>query len=90
MKLVETADVFLTNYLPQRAQEAPDRRRRHPGPQPAHHHRPRLGHGPKGPEAHKGGYDGATFWAARAASGNAMPSARNGWPPGSQPGASAT
>ena len=40
-KLAATSDVFLTNKLPERAHEAADRRRRHPGPQPEHHLRAR-------------------------------------------------
>ena len=43
--------------------QAQDRHRRHPRPQPEHRHRPRLGQGPKGPDAEKGGFDGAAFWA---------------------------
>ena len=81
MKLVETADVFLTNYLPQiRAKlniDVDDLRARNPNIIIARG----SGNGPKGPEAHKGGYDGATFW-ARGGVGNAMPEREGGWPPG--------
>ena len=81
MKLVETADVFLTNYLPQvRAKlkiDTDDLRARNPNIIVARG----SGNGPKGPEAHKGGYDGATFW-ARGGVGNAMPEREGGWPPG--------
>src|SRR5690606_28946411 len=38
------------------------------------------GAGPRGPDAHKGGYDGAAFW-ARGGVGSTMPD-RDGWPPG--------
>jgi crotonobetainyl-CoA:carnitine CoA-transferase CaiB-like acyl-CoA transferase len=41
------------------------------------------GTGPKGPEAEKGGYDGASFW-ARGGVGATMPERDDGWPP-SQP-----
>ncbi len=41
------------------------------------------GAGPRGPEAHKGGYDGASFW-ARGGVGATMPEQAEGWPP-SQP-----
>ena len=41
-KLVETADVFLTSFLPDGAPEAADRRRAHPGGQPEHRLRPGL------------------------------------------------
>ena len=81
MKLVETADVFLTNYLPHvRAKlklDTEDLRARNPNIVIARG----TGNGPKGPEAHKGGYDGATYW-ARGGVGNAMPEREGGWPPG--------
>ncbi|WP_426574713.1 CaiB/BaiF CoA transferase family protein [Aquihabitans sp. McL0605] len=80
MKLVATADVFLTNYLPQvRAKlkiDTDDIRAANPNIIIARG----SGAGPKGPEAHKGGYDGAAFW-ARGGVGESMP-AREGWPPG--------
>ena len=41
------------------------------------------GAGPKGPEAEKGGYDGASFW-ARGGLGAVMPEREGGWP-ASQP-----
>lgn len=63
LKLVETADVFLTNFRPQARRklgiEADDLRTVNP----------RLiyvrgsGQGQRGPEAERGGYDGCTFWA---------------------------
>jgi len=80
MKLVETADVFLTNYLPHvRAKlgiDVEDLRAVNPNLIVARG----SGAGPKGPEAHKGGYDGASFW-ARGGVGVSMPD-RDGWPPG--------
>jgi crotonobetainyl-CoA:carnitine CoA-transferase CaiB-like acyl-CoA transferase len=42
-----------------------------------------TGAGPRGPEAEKGGYDGASFW-ARGGVGATMPERPGGWPP-SQP-----
>jgi crotonobetainyl-CoA:carnitine CoA-transferase CaiB-like acyl-CoA transferase len=81
LKLVETADVFLTNYLPHIRRklgiDIDDLRARNP----------RLivargsGNGPRGPESHKGGYDGATYW-ARGGIGSLMPEREGGWPPG--------
>ena len=63
MKLVETADVFLTNYLPQVRRklkiDVDDIRARNPNIIFARG----SGAGPKGPDAEKGGYDGASFWA---------------------------
>ncbi|MBX3314120.1 MAG: CoA transferase [Actinobacteria bacterium] len=80
--LVRTADVFLTNYLPHvRAKlgiDVEDLRAVNPSLVIARG----SGTGPKGPEAHKGGYDAAAFW-ARGGVGMTMPEV-NGWPP-SQP-----
>jgi crotonobetainyl-CoA:carnitine CoA-transferase CaiB-like acyl-CoA transferase len=80
MKLVETADVFLTNYLPQvcrkLAIDVDSLRARNPNIVVARG----TGQGPKGPDAEKGGYDGASFW-ARGGVGATMPE-RDGWPPG--------
>jgi crotonobetainyl-CoA:carnitine CoA-transferase CaiB-like acyl-CoA transferase len=80
MRLVETADVVLTNYLPQVRRklhiDVDDLRARNPNVIVARG----SGQGPKGPDAEKGGYDGASFW-ARGAVAATMPD-RNGWPPG--------
>ena len=81
LKLVATADVFLTNYLPHvRAKlkiDTEDIRAANPDIIIARG----SGAGPKGPEAHKGGYDGAAFW-ARGGVGVSMPEREGGWPPG--------
>jgi crotonobetainyl-CoA:carnitine CoA-transferase CaiB-like acyl-CoA transferase len=81
MKLVETADVFLTNYLPQVRRklqiDTDDIRARNPSIIVARG----SGAGPKGPDAEKGGYDGASFW-ARGGMGMTMPEREGGWPPG--------
>ncbi|MFV0316794.1 MAG: CaiB/BaiF CoA transferase family protein [Microthrixaceae bacterium] len=78
--LVRSADVFLTNYLPQVRQklgiDTDDIRAVNPDIVIARG----SGAGPKGPEATKGGYDGAAFW-ARGGVGVTMPD-REGWPPG--------
>ena len=59
MRLVETADVVLTNYLPQVRRklhiDVDDLRARNPNVIVARG----SGQGPKGPDAEKGGYDGA-------------------------------
>ena len=79
MRLVEGADVFLTNYLPHiRTKlkiDTDDLRARNPGLVIARG----SGNGPKGPEAHKGGYDGATYW-ARGGIGSLMPERSDGYP----------
>jgi crotonobetainyl-CoA:carnitine CoA-transferase CaiB-like acyl-CoA transferase len=81
MKLVEGADVFLTNYLPHLRTrfriDTDDLRARNPNLIIARG----SGNGPRGPEAHKGGYDGATYW-ARGGIGSLMPEREGGWPPG--------
>jgi crotonobetainyl-CoA:carnitine CoA-transferase CaiB-like acyl-CoA transferase len=77
LKLVETADVFLTNYMP------PVRRRLRIDTDDIRARNPDIivargsGAGPRGPEAEKGGYDGASFW-ARGGVG-ATPTPRWGW-----------
>jgi len=80
MRLVETADVFLTSYLPEVRRklgiDVEDLRARNPNLIVARG----SGAGPRGPEAHKGGYDGAAFW-ARGGVGMTMPES-DGWPPG--------
>jgi crotonobetainyl-CoA:carnitine CoA-transferase CaiB-like acyl-CoA transferase len=81
LTLVETADVFLTNYMP------PVRRKLGIDTDDLRARNPRIivargtGAGPKGPEAEKGGYDGASFW-ARGGVGATMPEREGGWPPG--------
>ena len=68
MDLVRDADVFLTNFLPDASQ------RLRIGVDDVRHANPAIiyvrgsGHGQRGPDAHKAGYDGSTFW-ARAGSG---------------------
>jgi len=81
MALVEGADVFLTNYLPPVRRklgiDVDDVRRRNPDIVYARG----SGQGTKGPDAEKGGYDGASFW-ARGGVASAMPSGPDGWPAG--------
>jgi crotonobetainyl-CoA:carnitine CoA-transferase CaiB-like acyl-CoA transferase len=81
LKLVETADVFLTNYLPQVRRklgiDTEDLRARNPGIIIARG----SGTGPKGKDAERGGYDGAAFW-ARGGMGMTLPGLKDGWPSG--------
>ncbi|MDJ0848337.1 MAG: CoA transferase [Myxococcota bacterium] len=62
-KLAEKSDVFLTSFLPEA------RRRLEIDLEHVRARNPRIiyargtGQGPKGPDAEKGGYDGASFWA---------------------------
>jgi crotonobetainyl-CoA:carnitine CoA-transferase CaiB-like acyl-CoA transferase len=84
MKLVETADVFLTNYMPAVRRklriDVDDIRERNPDIIIARG----TGQGPKGPDAETGGYDGASFWARGGVASLMAPNAE-GWPAG-QPG----
>ena len=81
MKLVEGADVLLTNYLP------PVRRKLRIEVDDVRARNPRIvvargsGQGPKGPDAEKGGFDGASFW-ARGGVGSVFPTNAEGWPSG--------
>jgi len=80
LRLVETADVFLTNYLPQ------VRRKLRIDNDDLLERNPKLiiargtGQGTKGPDAEKAGYDGTSYW-ARAGMASVMPD-RDGWPMG--------
>ncbi len=80
LTLVETADVFLTNYMPAVRRklriDIDDIRGRNPDIIVARG----TGQGTKGPDAEKGGFDGASFW-ARGGVASVMPE-REGWPPG--------
>jgi crotonobetainyl-CoA:carnitine CoA-transferase CaiB-like acyl-CoA transferase len=81
LKLVDTADVFLTNYLPAVRRklgiDTDDIRARNPDIVIARG----TGQGTKGPDAEKGGYDGTSFW-ARGGVGSVMPEQEGGWPMG--------
>jgi crotonobetainyl-CoA:carnitine CoA-transferase CaiB-like acyl-CoA transferase len=78
MRLVETADVFLTSYLPPVRRklgiEVDDLRARNPSIVVARG----SGQGTLGPDAEKGGYDGASFW-ARGGMGSILTQS-DGWP----------
>ncbi|GJM39031.1 MAG: CoA transferase [Acidimicrobiales bacterium] len=81
MKLIKTADVFLTNYLPHVREklgvDTDDIRARNKNIIIARG----SGQGPQGPDAPKGGYDGASFW-ARGGMGAVFPPGEDGWPAG--------
>jgi len=81
MKVIETADVLLTNYLPAVRRrlkiDVADLRDRNPSLIIARG----SGQGPKGPDAEKGGYDGASFW-ARGGLSAVFPEGPDGWPQG--------
>jgi crotonobetainyl-CoA:carnitine CoA-transferase CaiB-like acyl-CoA transferase len=80
LKLVEQADVVITNYLPPVLRklriEVDDLRERNPKVIICRG----SGQGPKGPDAEKPAYDAAAFW-ARSGLGMTFPPSE-GWPPG--------
>jgi crotonobetainyl-CoA:carnitine CoA-transferase CaiB-like acyl-CoA transferase len=83
-RLVETADVFVTNYLPDVRKrlgiDIDDIRRRNPNIIYVRG----TGQGSRGPHAEKGGFDGASFWArAGLAMGFKEPAAE--WPVDQRP-----
>lgn len=79
MRLVDTADVFLTSYLPSARKklgiDVDDIRTRKPDIVYARG----SGHGPLGPDADKPGYDGTAYW-ARGGIGAVMPEREEGYP----------
>lgn len=81
MRLVETADVFLTSYLPQIRRklgiDTDDIRAANPDIIIARG----SGQGTKGPDAEKAGYDGTSYW-ARSGMASVMPENAEGWPMG--------
>lgn len=84
-RLVETADVFVTNYLPDVRRrlgiEVEQIRARNPK---AIYVRG-SGNGPRGPEANRGGFDSATYW-ARAGIAAALTEPDHAWPTNVRPG----
>lgn len=74
MELVREADVFLTNFLPSA------RRRLHIELEDIRRANPDIiyvrgsGHGQRGPEAERPGYDGSTFWSRMGCAWGATPS----------------
>jgi crotonobetainyl-CoA:carnitine CoA-transferase CaiB-like acyl-CoA transferase len=84
-RLVETADVFVTNYLPDVRErlgiDLDQIRARNPKVIYARG----SGHGPRGSEAGRGGFDSATYW-ARAGLAAAFTEPGIEWPIGIRPG----
>ncbi len=83
-KIVETADVFLTSFLPDtltRLKIDVDSIR---AVNPDIVYARGTGQGPHGPDREKGGYDGATYW-ARGGVANALTPADSEWPVGGRP-----
>ncbi len=83
-RLVETADVFVTNYLPDVRQrlgiDVDDVRSRNPNIVYVRG----TGQGTRGPEAGRGGFDGASYW-ARAGLAMALKAPEASWPADQRP-----
>jgi crotonobetainyl-CoA:carnitine CoA-transferase CaiB-like acyl-CoA transferase len=62
-KMVEGADVFLTSFLPDTRQKLKIDEEHIRAVNPGIVYARGTGQGPKGPDGHMGGYDGATYWA---------------------------
>jgi crotonobetainyl-CoA:carnitine CoA-transferase CaiB-like acyl-CoA transferase len=81
-RLVETADVFLTSYLPKTRKalkfDIDDIRAVNPSIVYARG----TGQGPRGPEAERGGYDGATWWCRGTLAESTMRVTGIDWPSG--------
>jgi crotonobetainyl-CoA:carnitine CoA-transferase CaiB-like acyl-CoA transferase len=83
-KLVETADVFLTSFLPDTIQKLKIDVDSIRAVNPDIVYARGTGQGPHGPDRGKGGYDGATYW-ARGGVANALTPADSEWPVGGRP-----
>ncbi|HEY5098082.1 MAG TPA: CoA transferase [Acidimicrobiales bacterium] len=83
-KIVETSDVFLTSFLPDTLQRLKIDAESIRAVNPDIVYARGTGQGPHGPDAGKGGYDGATYW-ARGAVANALTPADSEWPVGGRP-----
>ncbi len=81
LKLVETADVFLTNYLPQVRRKLGIDTEHIRAANPDIIIARGTGQGTRGPDAEKPGYDGSSYW-ARSGMASVMPENANGWPMG--------
>jgi len=83
-RLVETADVFVTNYLPDVRKrlgiDVDEIRARNPNVIYVRG----TGQGTKGPDAEKGGFDGASYW-ARAGLAMTLKDAKSEWPADQRP-----
>jgi crotonobetainyl-CoA:carnitine CoA-transferase CaiB-like acyl-CoA transferase len=84
-RLVETADVFVTNYLPDVRERLGIELDQIRGRNPRVIYVRGSGNGPRGPEAARGGFDSATYW-ARAGIASALTEPEHQWPPGVRPG----
>lgn len=84
-RMVETADVFVTNYLPDVRQKLGIDLEHIRARNPKAIYVRGSGNGPRGPEATRGGFDSATYW-ARAGIAAALTEPDHAWPPSVRPG----
>jgi crotonobetainyl-CoA:carnitine CoA-transferase CaiB-like acyl-CoA transferase len=84
-RLIETADVFVTNYLPDVRQRLGIDVEFIRARNPAVIYVRGSGNGPRGPEAGRGGFDSATYW-ARAGLAAAFTESGADWPVAIRPG----
>lgn len=81
-KLVRDADVFLTSYLPPTRQKLKFDVEHIRAINPQIIYAKGTGHGPRGPQAGRGGYDGATWWCRGSLAQTTMDVTGVDWPPG--------
>ncbi len=84
-RLVETADVFVTNYLPGVRQRLGIDLAQIRARNSKVVYVRGSGNGPRGPEAGRGGFDSATYW-SRAGIASALTEPDADWPPNVRPG----
>ena len=83
-RIAETADVFLTSFLPDTLEKLKIDVDSIRAVNPDIVYARGTGQGPHGPDRGKGGYDGATYW-ARGGVANALTPADSDWPVGGRP-----
>jgi crotonobetainyl-CoA:carnitine CoA-transferase CaiB-like acyl-CoA transferase len=83
-RLVETADVFVTNYLPDVRERLGITVEQIRARNPNVIYVRGSGQGARGPHAGRGGFDGASYW-ARAGLAMAFKDPRSDWPPDQRP-----
>ena len=81
-RLVENADVFLTSYLPRTRKSLGFDVADIQALNPTIIYARGSGQGPKGPDAHRSGYDGITWWGRGTLASSAMQVADIAFPPG--------
>ena len=81
-RLVDTADVFLTSFLPETRQKLKFDVEHIKARNPSIIYARGTGQGPRGPESQRGGYDGATWWCRGTLAASTMNVTGIDWVPG--------